>query len=154
MGAQEQQCVQALSDLGRIIGIPGLALDAHGCCQLLFDGDRTIAMRPALAQCRWLLSCTLRKMPLQPKMMPLLLRANYMGAGFSGGWVGMDEQDLCVLHLPIPLEQISGEGLLSAVEALLEHCDRWELRVKHLQDELVSTSSDTAFTTAQWALRI
>lgn len=127
--AMQEACTRLLCDLGQAIGIPALKADAQGCCRLLFEGDRTVELRAAPAQVRWVLSCTLRAQAMPNALLHLLLRASYMGAGFGGGWAGLDERGLCVLHLPVPLEQASVPQLLEAMELLLEHSERWEQRM-------------------------
>ena len=94
-----------IAALGEAIGIPALRADAQGCCRLLFDGDRAVEIRCAPAQGRWLLSCALRGQRAEGPALQVLMQGNHMGAGFGGGWAGIDAQGLAVLHLPLALPE-------------------------------------------------
>lgn len=137
-----------ISALGEAIGIPALRPDGQGCCRLLFDGDRSVEIRCAPAQGRWLLSCTLRGQRVDPSALQLLMQGNHMGAGFGGGWAGVDAQGLAVLHLPVPLPEVGANDMLGAIELLLDHVERWERRL--LEGAAVAPSARMA----EWAQRI
>ncbi|CAN7190544.1 type III secretion system chaperone [Acidovorax sp. Leaf78] len=137
-----------IAALGEAIGIPALRADAQGCCRLLFDGDRAVELRCAPAQGRWVLSCALRGQRLDTAGMQVLMQGNHMGAGFGGGWSGVDAQGLAVVHLPLPLPEASANAMLSAIELLLNHVERWERRLL----EAVPAASGSRM--AEWAQRI
>lgn len=118
-----------IAALGAAIGIPGLVADGNGCCRLLFDASRLVEIRCTPPQERWVLACTLKDMHLDATALQVLMRGNHMGAGFGGGWVGTNEQDRVVLHLPVPMTQASPVILLQAIELLLNHADCWERRL-------------------------
>ena len=90
-----------IAALGEAIGIPALRADAQDCCRLLFDGDHAVEIRFVPAQGRWLLSCALRGQRAEGSALQVLMQGNHMGAGFGGGWAGIDAQGLAVLHLPL-----------------------------------------------------
>lgn len=119
-----------ITALGETIGIPALRFDAQGCCRLLFDGTLMVELRHLPAQERWLLSCPLRGKAPDGQGQRLLLQGNFCGAGFGGGWAGLDASGQAVLHLPVPQTQASAAVLLAAVELLLSHAERWEKRLQ------------------------
>lgn len=121
---------EILSGAGESLGIPGLRADAQGCCRLWFEPDLTLEIRHVAAQGRWLLSCTARgHRVVTAESLGLLLRANLLGAGFGGGWAGLDAQGALVLHLPVPASDMTPAALVTAMEALLEHGERWSQRL-------------------------
>jgi hypothetical protein len=127
----ETDTVAMITAVGESIGIPELRCDAQGCCRLLFDGAQLVELRHLRAQERWLLSCALRGAAPDISGLRRLLQGNFCGAGFGGGWAGLDPSGRAVLHLPLPQSQASAAALLAAVELLLSHSERWE---KHLQE--------------------
>ena len=127
--ASDDSVKSVIAALGAAIGIPNLAADTNGCCRLLFDANRLVEIRCASSQERWVLACTLPGQHLDTPALQLLMRGNHMGAGFGGGWMGINEQDRMVLHLPVPMAQASPANLLQAIELLLNHVDRWERRL-------------------------
>ena len=137
-----------IAALGEAIGIPALRTDAQGCCRLLFDGDRAVEIRCAPAQGRWLLSCALRGQRADGPALQVLMQGNHMGAGFGGGWAGIDAQGLAVLHLPLALTEASASAMLGAIELLLNHVERWERRL------LEAAPAAPGMRMAEWAQRI
>jgi len=137
-----------IAALGEAIGIPALRADAQGCCRLLFDGDRAVEIRCAPAQGRWLLSCALRGQRADGPALQVLMQGNHMGAGFGGGWAGIDAQGLAVLHLPLALTEASASAMLGAIELLLNHVERWERRL------LEAAPAAPGMRMAEWAQRI
>lgn len=126
----ETDTTAVVTALGETIGIPALRCDAQGCCRLLFDGTQIVELRHVKAQERWLLSCQLRGGAPDAQGLRLLLQGNFCGAGFGGGWAGLDASGQAVLHLPVPQAQASAAVLLTAVELLLSHAERWEKRLQ------------------------
>lgn len=122
----ETDTVAMITAVGEAIGIPELRCDAQGCCRLLFGGGLLVELRHVRVQERWLLSCSLRCAAPDMAGMLLLLQGNFCGAGFGGGWAGIDSSGRAVLHLPVPQSQASAAVLLQAVELLLSHVERWE----------------------------
>lgn len=137
-----------IAALGEAIGIPALRADAQGCCRLLFDGDRAVEIRCAPAQGRWLLSCALRGQRADGPALQVLMQGNHMGAGFGGGWAGIDAQGLAVLHLPLALTEASASAMLGGIELLLNHVERWERRL------LEAAPAAPGMRMAEWAQRI
>lgn len=118
-----------LSALGQAIGIPSLSPDAQGCCRLMFDGDYFVELHPAPAQGRWLVLCTLRAQRPEGDALQAMLQGNHLGAGFGGGWAGLDAQGCVVLHLPVAWAEATAPAMLQAMELLLQHADRWQSRL-------------------------
>jgi len=137
-----------ITAVGEAIGIPALRADAQGCCRLLFDGDRAVEIRCAPAQGRWLLSCALRGQRAEGPALQVLMQGNHMGAGFGGGWSGVDAQGLAVLHLPLALPEATASAMLNAIELLLNHVERWERRL------LEAVPAAPGLRMAEWAQRI
>lgn len=139
-----------ISELGQSIGIAGLRADAQGCCRLLFDGNAIVEIRHVPAQGRWLLSCALASQAPGLEGLKLLLRGNWLGSGFGGGWAGLDEQGNAVLHLPLADAEASASALLVATELLLSHAERWTKRL----DEGPRSAQGMAGPMGMWAQRI
>lgn len=138
-----------IAELGEAIGIPALRTDAQGCCRLLFDGDRAVELRCAPAQGRWILSCALRgQRAVDGAGLRLLMQGNHMGAGFGGGWSGLDAQGLAVVHLPLAVPEASASAMLNAIELLLNHVERWEQRLQE------AAPAPSGLRMAEWAQRI
>lgn len=95
----------------------------------MFDGDHFVELHPAPAQGRWLVSCTLRAQRPEGGALQALLQGNHLGAGFGGGWAGLDAQGCAVLHLPVAWSEATAPALLQAIELLLQHADRWQQRL-------------------------
>lgn len=149
MGSMPDTSVPGLiAALGEAIGIPALRADAQDCCRLLFDGDHAVEIRFVPAQGRWLLSCALRGQRAEGSALQVLMQGNHMGAGFGGGWAGIDAQGLAVLHLPLALPEASASAMLNAIELLLNHVERWEIRLL----EIAPAASGLRM--AEWAQRI
>ncbi|AVO50580.1 hypothetical protein C6568_16065 [Melaminivora suipulveris] len=138
-----------ISALGESIGIPGLRLDAQGCCRLLFDGDQIVELHPAPAQGRWVIACTLHGRRPEGEFVRALLEGNHMGAGFGGGWAGLDDQGRAVLHLPLAWAEASAAALLQAIELVLQHAERWQQRMADHRAAVSQTSR-----MMDWAQRI
>ena len=100
------------------------------------------------AQGRWLLSCALRGQRAEGSALQVLMQGNHMGAGFGGGWAGIDAQGLAVLHLPLALPEASASAMLNAIELLLNHVERWEIRL------LETAPAASGLRMAEWAQRI
>lgn len=127
----ENRADRLISALGKRIGIPQCQLDARGCCSLMLDGHRQVDLRYARAQQRWLVVCRLPNRMLSAAELNLLMRANYLGGGFGGGWCGLDDLQGCVaLHLPLAESEATVDTLLEAVELVLDHAERWERRLE------------------------
>lgn len=138
-----------ISALGEAIGIPALRPDAQGCCRLLFDGDHVVELLPAPAQGRWLVCCTLRGQRPDGAALRALMQGNQCGAGFGGGWAGLDAQGCAVLHLPLAWAEASASALLQAVELVLQHAERWEQRLAESLPQALPMGR-----MAEWAQRI
>ena len=137
-----------IAALGEAIGIPALRADAHSYCRLLFNEDHAVEISYAPAQGRWLLSCALRGQRAEGPALQVLMQGNHMGAGFGGGWAGIDAQGLAVLHLPLALPEASASAMLNAIELLLNHVERWERRL------LEAAPAAPGLRMAEWAQRI
>lgn len=149
MGSMPDSAAPGLiAALGETIGIPMLRMDAQDCCRLLFDKDHVVEIRCVPAQGRWLLSCTLRGKRVEGPALQVLMQGNHMGAGFGGGWAGIDAQGLAVLHLPLVLADASASAMLNAIELLLNHAERWERRLLEAVPAAVGLRMD------EWAQRI
>lgn len=140
-----------IAALGQAIGIPGLRPDARGCCRLMFDGEQIVELQPAPAQGRWLVSCVLRSSQHPDgQALRTLMQGNHLGAGFGGGWAGLDSQGCAVVHLPVSWQEASASALLQAIELVLQHAERWQ---KRLQDAPPAPLGQSA-AMMNWAQRI
>lgn len=120
-----------LSALGERLGIPGLALDAQGCCRLVFDGRRMLELRASSAQRRLVMSIRLSRDGASGAagVERALLQANLWGAGTGGGWFALDERGQACLQQEVMLGDDSAAQLLAKTEGMLGSIDLWERRL-------------------------
>lgn len=120
-----------LSAFGERLGIPGLALDAQGCCRLVFDGRRMLELRASGAQRRLVMSIRLGRDGVSGStgVERALLQANLWGAGTGGGWFALDESGQACLQQEVVLGDDSAAQLLAKTEGMLGSIDLWERRL-------------------------
>lgn len=121
-----------LSALGEQLGIAGLALDAQGCCRLVFDGQRMLELRASGAQRRLVMSMRVACDGTSGTggMERVLLQANLWGAGTGGGWFALDEKGQACLQQEVMLGDDSAAQLLAKMEGMLNGIDLWERRLE------------------------
>lgn len=116
---------------GEHLGIAGLALDAQGCCRLVFDGQRMLELRASSAQRRLILSVGLGGAGdfASNGIERLLLRANLWGAGASGGWFAIDEKERICLQQEVALGDESAALMIAKIEGMLNGVELWEKKI-------------------------
>lgn len=126
--------------LGERLGITGLALDAQGCCRLVFDGKRMLELRASSAQRRLLMSVGLagHGASTSPGTGKLLLQANLWGAGTGGGWFAIDEKERICLQHEIALGEESVALIMAKIEGMLNGIELWERRLSETPSPAVS----------------
>src|SRR5690606_6710810 len=72
---------RVISDLGRALGMTGLAPSDEGICQLVFDGRQVVQIMPVGARGLVLLSCRLADHGIDARQADRMARANFMQAG-------------------------------------------------------------------------
>lgn len=130
--AAENPASEALSELGRQIGIPALTFDKSGCCQLAFDQRWLVTLTYLPAPGRWYLSCPLaeRHTALPPGTEHAMLRANFLGAGCAGACLSVAPDSRPSLHLQLAQSEASAQALLAGIETLLNQAELWADRLQ------------------------
>ncbi|MGB7483461.1 type III secretion system chaperone [Castellaniella ginsengisoli] len=115
---------RVISDLGRALGMTGLAPSDEGICQLVFDGRQVVQIMPVGARGLVLLSCRLADHGIDARQADRMARANFMQAGH--GVV------LCVapdgrphMQVALKLAECTAETLCPALESLLDQAESW-----------------------------
>ncbi len=119
-----------MSELGRLIGIPALALSSDGSCQLVFDSCHTVslvfipALRNLVISCPCSGSCA-----IDAKAAMMALRANFMGCGSNGGSLSLGPDGRLHLQFQLTLVGTDAELVLDTIEKLLNRVESWQRRI-------------------------
>jgi len=120
-----------IAELSRMIGIPDLTLAHDGSCQLLFDRTHLVTLVVVPALNKLVLSCPCPTKGLDPtRLAHLALRANFMGCGSAGASFALGPDDRMHLQCQLPLPALTSDGLMSAIEGLLNSIDSWSVRLR------------------------
>lgn len=150
MNPADRACVnpasEALSELGRQIGIPALAFDKSGCCQLAFDQHWLVTLTYLPAPGRWYLSCPLaeRHTALPPGTEHAMLRANFLGAGCAGACLSVAPDSRPSLHLQLAQSEASAQALLAGIETLLNQAEAWADRLQRGESNAIPNTTTLA----------
>lgn len=120
-----------LTQLGTAVGMPDLALNAHGECYLLIDGHYLIQIVHHPRDCI-LMSCALDMHAPDAQQLRTMLQANY--GQTAGGIVlalGPDGKFCVQLALPCASAQVA--DLLEQLEALILEAERWHTHFTHTE---------------------
>lgn len=123
----------ALAQLGEKLGIPGLALNASGVCQLVFEQRWVTTLVHDAALHRIVLHCPLCAAPqtqtLSANTLRGLLQASFMGQECGGGHLALAPDGSICLQLGVAISD-ADEMLAQALETLLNQAERWAARLQ------------------------
>ncbi len=129
------QADACILELGERLGMPGLRLDAAGCCQLLFDARwlMTLAMEPdgshVWLHCPCAAAHATDSMPAATLV--TLLKANFMGHGAGGATLAAGADGRVYLQRQVRLSDSGASGLCAAIEQVLDLTEKWAERISH-----------------------
>ena len=113
---------ELLAEFGRAAGVPGLATEDNGVCQLVFDGRTRVNL--LADETSHLVSWSDLGILPAGRTEPILrslLQANLFWHGTHGATIGlMPEGDMAVLALRRPIEGLDAAGLREVVELMVE----------------------------------
>ena len=125
--ADREQVQVLLRDLGGLVGLPELGLDADGHCSLVFDGRVEVDLAYAEGDDRLTVAALLGRLPADaPAERYLeLLDANFFWRGTEGATLGVERDSGTVVLLEaLPLAGLDIGGLDRAMESLAGEGDQ------------------------------
>lgn len=129
--ADTQQVQLLLNDLGKIVGIPDLAL-RDGQCALLIDDRLELEISHADGDDRLVLAALLGKMPADagPERYLDLLDANFFWRGTEGATLGIDrDSDSVVLVDSIHVANLHAGDLEAKLGRFVRAAQDWTARI-------------------------
>lgn len=117
-----------LSDVGQLLGIPSLAPSSEGVCRLAFDGRHLVDIVDVAGRDHILVSCPIGPSKLTAEQAMLVASSNFMQA--AGGAVACASPDgRLTLQFGVSRAVCEANTLLSAIEALLNQVETWEINL-------------------------
>lgn len=117
-----------LDDLGRLLGIAGLAFDEHGYCCLAF-GDTLVNLERDLQSRELLFYVELAPLsePMRADTLLDLLQANHYAAMTGAGALGVDRTAArWYLSARLRFDGLEGDGLVARLRDFLDRVDGWK----------------------------
>jgi hypothetical protein len=123
----------ALSELGRLVGLPGLRFDSNDSCQLVFNDGWHVTVMKELRRSQFYLHCPISTAAdtatLDSALLSLMLRGNFMGRGAGGGSLAVGPDGRACLQSELAIRETDGRALLAAMERLLDCAETWAARL-------------------------
>lgn len=116
--------VHLIAELGRTLGIAGLAPSAEGICQLVFDGRQIVQVVHVGAHGLVLVSCRLADHGIDGRQADRMARANFMQAG-HGPVLCLAPDGRPHVQVALTLSECTASMLCSVLESLLDRADDW-----------------------------
>ncbi|MGA0583753.1 MAG: type III secretion system chaperone [Castellaniella sp.] len=116
--------VHLIAELGRALGIAGLAPSAEGVCQLVFDGRQIVQVVYVGAHGLVLVSCRLADHGIDARQADRMARANFMQAG-HGAVLCLAPDGRPHMQVALNLSECTASMLCSVLESLLDRADAW-----------------------------
>jgi hypothetical protein len=119
---------QTLTDFGQRFGLPGLAPDADGHCELRFDEKYAVHLQHDAEQNTLTLYTVVGQVPPLAKQAAyeMLLKANLFWLGTDGATLGLDAQSGTVfLARRLALAEFSVASLEGALKSLVDNAEYW-----------------------------
>lgn len=119
-------------DLGRLVGIPDLALDAAGDCVLTVDGDLTLELSFIDGEDRLVVAAPLATLDEEAPtgLLAALLDANVFWRGTGGATIGVDRSTRTVLLMAsIPAAGLTAGGLETKLGEVVAVAQGWRRRI-------------------------
>ena len=117
-----------LARLGEILGMQGLALDAHGSCAFTIDDSVDIVIEASAGDdMLYLYAPMLRLGPNEPESLyEDLLKRNYPGRESGGAVFAINQRDAqIVLCLSCPLDMLDETGFFVLMKDFIETATHW-----------------------------
>ena len=125
---------QLLADVGQLIGIPQLAASDDQACQLVFDGRHQVHIIDVPTRGHVLVSCAVGATNITSDQALEAARCNFMQAANGIIACASPRDGRLLLQFGRPRNEVSANDLLTAIEALLQQVEAWE--VKHSRASL------------------
>lgn len=117
--------------LGKQLGLPGLCLDAHGCCQLEFQGGWVVTLVLHPHQDRLVLHCPISTAgEILPEIQLAMLQGNFMGCAVGGGSLAVGPDRRACIQQELPLVALSVAAVQQAIDRLLAAAQAWSKRLQ------------------------
>lgn len=116
--------------LGERLGMPALALDAGGACQLVFDGRWLVTLLHHAAGGRLLLHCPVSAPDPSAEALRLLMEANFMGRASGRGSFALGPDRRACFQIELPLALADAAQLQQGLEQLLDLAAVWAPRLE------------------------
>lgn len=123
--------LRLLSDVGQLLGIPSLAPSSDGVCRLAFDGRHLVDIVDVAGRDHILVSCPIGPSKITAEQAMLVASSNFMQA--AGGAVACAAPDgRLMLQFGVARAECEASSLLSAIEALLNQVETWEINLSRV----------------------
>lgn len=117
--------------LGKRMGLPGLCLDAHGCCQLEFQGRWVVTLVLHPHHDRLVLHCPISTAgEIPPDILLTMLQGNFMGCAVGGGSLAVGPDRRACVQQELPLVVLREEAVQQAIDRLLTAAQTWSTRLQ------------------------
>lgn len=133
-----EQVRPLVQDLGRLVGIPDLALDGAGDCVLTVDGDLTLELSFIDGEDRLVVAAPLATLDEEapPGLLTALLDANVFWRGTGGSTIGVDRNTRTVLLMTsLPAAGLTAGALESRLGEIVAVAQGWRARIAAGGDE-------------------
>lgn len=121
-----------LRELGGIMGIGSIGLDAQGTCRLIFDKTLVVDLEPTADEKLLHMIATVGPMPADGdgRLLRSLLSANFMGQDTGNAALALDElNNEIVLCQRIALDSLDVNGFVVELEAFVNRLEDWKQRL-------------------------
>jgi hypothetical protein len=130
--ADEAQVQLLLRDLGKLVGLGELGLDADGRCRLLIDGRLEIEISTGEGDDRLILAALVGELKADapPELYATLLDANFFWRGTNGATLGVERESRTVVLLEtLPLAGLDIGRLEGRLQAFVNSAEAWVERL-------------------------
>lgn len=137
---QIEQVRPLFQDLGRLVGIPDLTLDAAGDCVLTIDGDLTLELSFIDGEDRLVVAVPLATLDedAPPRLLATLLDANVFWRGTGGATIGVDRGTRTVMLMAsIPAAGLTAGALETRLGDIVAIALGWRTRIAAGGDEML-----------------
>jgi hypothetical protein len=119
--------------MGERLGMPDLALDGAGCCQLVFDEQWIVTLLWETSTQRLSLHCPVCSSEdvagLSSKTLLAMLKGNFFGLGSGGITLSVAPDDRVHVHMALSLSDVLGGNAYNALDMLLTRAEMWAERL-------------------------
>ena len=145
--SSDDGAARLLDELGRRLGIEGLAFDERGQCTLLFDRQLkvTLAIDPQLRDI--LLFAVLGDVVSvdRPCLLQAMLRGNYLWRVTGGATLSLSpDEDKAVLLLRVTGAELTPEALEKCLGRFVDSAMAWIRRIEQPDEQALPVSSSSA----------